>query len=67
MKMTSFRALEARATMLLADESGMSTVEYAIGTVAAAAFGAILYTVVTGDSIVSALTGIIARALTTKG
>ena len=67
MKMTSFRALEARATMLLADESGMSTVEYAIGTVAAAAFGAILYTVVTGDSIVSALTGIIARALTTQG
>ncbi|GCA97123.1 DUF4244 domain-containing protein [Mycolicibacterium sp. NCC-Tsukiji] len=67
MKMTSFRALGARATMLLADESGMSTVEYAIGTVAAAAFGAILYTVVTGDSIVSALTGIISRALTTRG
>jgi O-acetylhomoserine/O-acetylserine sulfhydrylase-like pyridoxal-dependent enzyme len=66
MKMTSFRALEARATMLLADESGMSTVEYAIGTVAAAAFGAILYTVVTGDSIVSALTNIISRALTTN-
>ncbi|MFL0239733.1 DUF4244 domain-containing protein [Mycobacterium sp. SMC-21] len=66
MKMNSFRALEARVTMLLTDESGMSTVEYAIGTVAAAAFGAILYTVVTGDSIVSALTNIIARALTTK-
>ena len=42
-------------TLLAADESGMSTVEYAIGTIAAAAFGAILYTVVTGDSIVSAL------------
>ena len=28
MKMNSFRALEARATMLLTDESGMSTVEY---------------------------------------
>ncbi|RIT28658.1 DUF4244 domain-containing protein, partial [Mycobacteroides abscessus] len=28
------------------------TLEYAIGTIAAAAFGAILYTVVTGDSIV---------------
>ena len=40
--------------------------EYAIGTVAAAAFGAILYTVVTGDSIVGALTGIIARALNTS-
>ena len=66
MKMNSFRALEARTTMLLTDESGMSTVEYAIGTVAAAAFGAILYTVVTGDSIVSALTNIISRALTTN-
>ncbi|WP_078344783.1 DUF4244 domain-containing protein [Mycobacteroides chelonae] len=41
------------------------TVEYAIGTIAAAAFGAILYTVVTGDSIVSALTNIITRALNT--
>lgn len=62
----SFRTLEARVTMLITDERGMSTVEYAIGTVAAAAFGAILYTVVTGDSIVSALTNIISRALTTN-
>ncbi|MDT5171958.1 MAG: hypothetical protein QOD02_5323 [Mycobacterium sp.] len=61
-----FRALEARLTLLAADESGMSTVEYAIGTIAAAAFAAILYTVVTGDSIVTALTNIIARALNTK-
>lgn len=66
MKINRIRTWEARATLLLTDESGMSTVEYAIGTVAAAAFGAILYTVVTGDSIVSALTNIIARALTTK-
>ena len=58
--------LVARVTLLATDESGMSTVEYAIGTVAAAAFGAILYTVVTGDSIVSALTNIIGRALNTK-
>lgn len=56
----------ARATLLMLDESGMSTVEYAIGTIAAAAFGAILYTVVTGDSIVSALTNIISRALNTN-
>ena len=52
--------------VLVADESGMSTVEYAIGTIAAAAFGAILYAVVTGDSVVGALTGIIARALSTN-
>ena len=60
------RALSARMAVLLTDDRGMSTVEYAIGTIAAAAFGAILYTVVTGDSIVSALTNIIARALNTK-
>ena len=61
-----FRVLRARATLLAVDEAGMSTVEYAIGTIAAAAFAAILYSVVTGDSIVSALTNIIARALNTK-
>lgn len=61
-----FRMLAARLAMLASDESGMSTVEYAIGTIAAAAFGAILYTVVTGDSIVSALNHIIGRALSTK-
>ncbi len=57
--------VQGRLTMLLTDEGGMSTAEYAIGTIAAAAFGAILYTVVTGDSIVSALTEIIDKALQT--
>ncbi|MFC7675023.1 DUF4244 domain-containing protein [Mycolicibacterium sp. GCM10028919] len=58
--------MRTRLTLLAVDETGMSTVEYAIGTIAAAAFGAILYSVVTGDSIVSALTNIISRALTTN-
>lgn len=58
--------MRTRMTLLVVDESGMSTVEYAIGTIAAAAFGAILYSVVTGDSIVSALTNLISRALTTN-
>ncbi|MFI9505796.1 DUF4244 domain-containing protein [Nocardia sp. NPDC052566] len=49
---------------LIADE-GMSTAEYAIGTIAAAAFGAVLYGVVTGDNIVNALTKIIDKALNT--
>lgn len=66
MLINMFRAFAVRITVLATDESGMSTVEYAIGTIAAAAFGAILYTVVTGDSIVSALTNIIGRALNTK-
>ncbi|MCV7230457.1 DUF4244 domain-containing protein [Mycolicibacterium komossense] len=58
--------IRARLTVVVVDETGMSTVEYAIGTIAAAAFGAILYTVVTGDSIVGALTNIITRALNTS-
>ena len=66
MVINMFRVAMARMSVLATDESGMSTVEYAIGTIAAAAFGAILYTVVTGDSIVSALTNIIGRALNTK-
>lgn len=64
--MTMIETLRARLLMAVADETGMSTVEYAIGTIAAAAFGAILYTVVTGDSVVAALTRIIGRALNTR-
>lgn len=51
---------------LIVEDDGMSTAEYAIGTIAAAAFGALLYTVVTGDNVVSALTGIITKALSTS-
>ncbi len=63
---SKIRSLWARLTLVVVDDDGMSTVEYAIGTIAAAAFGAILYTVITGDSIVSALTNIINRALNTN-
>ena len=58
--------IRTRAALFAVDETGMSTVEYAIGTIAAAAFGAILYSVVTGDSIVGALTNLISRALSTR-
>lgn len=60
------RWIRERTTVVVVDDTGMSTVEYAIGTIAAAAFGAVLYTVVTGDSVVGALTGIIGRALSTN-
>ena len=46
-----------------APDDGMSTVEYAIGTIAAAAFAAVLYTVVTGDDVVTGLTALVQRAL----
>ena len=61
----TLRTVSARFALLVAEDDDMSTAEYAIGTIAAAAFGAVLYTVVTGDSIVSALTGIIDKALKT--
>lgn len=44
-------------------DAGMTTVEYAIGTVVAAAFAAVLYKIVTGDSIVTGLTNLIQSAL----
>ena len=56
--------LAERLRYLARDDAGMSTAEYAIGTIAAAAFGALLYTVVTGDSVLGALTAIVQRALT---
>lgn len=61
-----FQELRSRLVVVTRADDGMSTVEYAIGTLAAAAFGAILYSVVTGDSIVGALTNIIGRALNTN-
>ncbi|MFD2091661.1 DUF4244 domain-containing protein [Blastococcus deserti] len=57
----SRRWAEVRAT----GEAGMSTAEYAVGTVAACAFAAVLYRVVTGGSIVTGLTDLIESALAT--
>jgi len=62
-RMSTSAPRTARLRARLRDDSGMSTVEYAIGTLAAAAFAAVLYAVVTGDSIVAALTGLVQRAL----
>jgi len=49
----------------LAEDAGMSTAEYAVGTVAACAFAAVLYKVVTGGSVVAALGDLVQSALTT--
>jgi len=46
-------------------ERGMSTAEYAVGTVAACAFAAVLYRVVTGGSVVTGLTKLVEAALAT--
>ena len=45
-------------------DSGMTTAEYAVGTVAACGFGGILYKLLTSDQVVKMLRDIIKRALT---
>jgi len=61
------RGLLARrwAAVRVTAEAGMSTAEYAVGTVAACAFAAVLYRVVTGSSIVTGLTDLVESALAT--
>ncbi len=44
-------------------DAGMSTAEYAVGTVAAVAFAVVLFKVVRSPAVSSALTGIINSAL----
>lgn len=63
---TIIEKLQNRVLAAVVADDGMSTAEYAIGTIAAAAFGAVLYTVVTGDSVVGALTDLVDRALSTE-
>ncbi|PWK91025.1 uncharacterized protein DUF4244 [Lentzea atacamensis] len=48
---------------LLKDDSGMSTVEYAIGTLAVAALAGVLYALASSDWMQNALQGLIQRAL----
>jgi hypothetical protein len=60
------RALAHRWALLRQSaEAGMSTAEYAVGTVAACAFAAVLYRVVTGGSVVTGLTELVESALAT--
>ncbi|MEU7023421.1 DUF4244 domain-containing protein [Streptomyces sp. NPDC046203] len=44
-------------------DAGMSTTEYAMGTIAAAAFAAVLYKVLTSGTVAKALESVIGKAL----
>ncbi|MEV5507632.1 DUF4244 domain-containing protein [Streptomyces orinoci] len=52
-----------RAALRSAGEQGMSTAEYAVGTVAACALAAVLYKIVTSGAVSAALQAIIEKAL----
>ncbi|GAA3431537.1 DUF4244 domain-containing protein [Kutzneria kofuensis] len=60
------RPLMRRIRALLASDDGSATAEYALVTVAAAVFAIALYSIVSGQSIASALEGLIDRALSLR-
>ncbi|WP_443047643.1 DUF4244 domain-containing protein [Streptomyces sp. H39-S7] len=58
------RMLRATAERLRSTrDAGMTTAEYAVGTLAACGFAAVLYKIVTSGAVKSALSGLIERAL----
>ena len=58
------RSYAAQKAEKLREDSGMSTIEYAFGSLAAAALAGVLYLVVNGDGVTSAIEGVITDALT---
>ncbi|GAA4236529.1 hypothetical protein FHR32_003197 [Streptosporangium album] len=64
------RWLRARWALLAAEtgrDRGMSTAEYAVGTIAACAFAALLFKVVTSSEVQQMISGLINRALNVAG
>src|SRR5262245_49809722 len=57
------RAIAGVRSWLPSGDAGMSTAEYAVGTVAAVAFAVVLYKVVNSSAVMSALSKIIKDAL----
>ncbi len=49
------------------DDDGMTTAEYAVGTLAACGFAGVLLRVVTSSGVHDALAGLLARALASAG
>ncbi|WP_211439816.1 DUF4244 domain-containing protein [Corynebacterium glutamicum] len=58
--------LRLRTRAILAQDDGLTTVEYALGTLAAAALAAVLYMVVNSDAVSSAFESIISDALSAR-
>jgi uncharacterized protein DUF4244 len=62
--MNLFKRVAQRARGIRAAlDAGMTTAEYAVGTVAAVAFAVVLYKVVRSPAVASALTSIVQSAL----
>ncbi|MEV6203126.1 DUF4244 domain-containing protein [Streptomyces sp. NPDC051771] len=59
----ALRGFWAARRAALRTDSGMSTVEYALGTLTAAGLAAVFYKVVTGGSVSGALESLVTKAL----
>lgn len=57
------RRLTERLRRSSRGDAGMTTAEYAVGTVAACGFGAVLYKILTSDMVVHLVENVISRAL----
>lgn len=57
----------AVVSRLRGGERGMTTAEYAVGTVAACGFGGILYKLLTSDAVMDLLGGVIEKAFGVLG
>jgi hypothetical protein len=57
------RAAQFRARLRLRDDAGMSTAEYAIGTVAACGFAGLLLKILTSPQVADLLREVIRKAL----
>lgn len=55
--------LYTRLHSLIGNDRGMSTIEYAMGSLGAAALAAVLYAVINSGGVVDAIEGIITDAL----
>ena len=62
--MQAFRKTRRLSDVTARREAGMTTAEYAVGTVAACGFGGILYKLLTSDAVQKLLKDVIERALT---
>ena len=60
-------ACRARNARALHSQAGTTTAEYAIGTLAACGFAALLYKIVTSQQVAGLLSGIIHKALGSVG
>jgi len=64
MALRATRTVPLRCAASIEPEAGMTTAEYAVGTLAACGFGGVLFKVLTSDGVASLLAGLVRRALT---